>query len=86
MKVIINNINIYHIHDNRFYNNGNNSHLNVDLGKSKDADLSDYTSCIIVNDDLENNDTPLIAQLKERILKSELEVKELLDQLSNENK
>lgn len=58
----------------------------MDLGKPKDADLSDYTSCIIVNDDLENNDTPLIAQLKERILKSELELKELLDQLTNENK
>jgi hypothetical protein len=41
---------------------------------------------MFVNDDLENNDNPLIAQLKERILKSELEVKELLDQLNKENK
>jgi len=58
----------------------------VNLAKPKDADLSENTSCIIVDDDLENNDTPLIAQLKERIVKSELEVKELLDQLNNENK
>ncbi len=86
MKVIINNINIYHIHDNRFYNNGSNNHLNVDLGKPKDTDLNGFASCIVVNDDLDNKDNPLIAQLKERILKSELEVKELLDQLNNENK
>ena len=58
----------------------------MDLGKLKDTDLNDFTSCIVVNDDLENNDNPLIAQLMERILKSELEVKELLDQLNNENK
>ena len=58
----------------------------MDLGKPKDGDLNDFTSCIVVNDDLENNDNPLIAQLMERILKSELEVKELLDQLNNENK
>ncbi len=86
MKVVINNINIYHIHNNRFYNTGNNSHLNVDLGKPKDSDLSGFSSCIIVNDDLENSDNPLIEQLKQRILKSEIEVKELLDQLNNENK
>ncbi len=86
MKVVINNINIYYIHKNRFYNTGNNSHLNVDLGKPKEADLTDFASCIVVNDDLQNNDNPLIEQLKQRILKSELEVKELLDQLNNENK
>jgi len=53
--------------------------------KQKDPDLSDYTSCIVVNDDLGNEDNPLIAQLRERILKSELEVKELLDRLKDEN-
>ncbi len=84
MKVVINNINIYHIHNNRFYNTGNNSHLNVDLGKPKDSDLKDFASYIVVNDDVETNDNPLIEQLKQRILKSELEVKELLDQLNNE--
>ncbi len=86
MKIIINNINIYHIHNNCFYNTGNNSHLNVALGKAKEADLNDFSSCIIVNDDLQNNDNPLIEQLKQRILKSELELKELLDQLNNEKK
>ena len=86
MKVIINNINIYHIHDNRFYNNGSNNHLNVDLMKQKEVDLSGYSSCIVVNDDLAKEENPLIAQLKERILKSELEVRELLEQLNNENK
>lgn len=86
MKVIINNINIYHIHDNRFNNNGSNNHLNVDLGKAKDTDLSDFASCTIVDDDLVNNDHPLIAQLKERILQSEIEFRELLDKLNNETK
>jgi hypothetical protein len=58
----------------------------VALGKAKEADLNDFSSCIIVNDDLQNNDNPLIEQLKQRILKSELELKELLDQLNNEKK
>jgi hypothetical protein len=56
----------------------------VDLGKPKDSDLKDFASYIVVNDDVETNDNPLIEQLKQRILKSELEVKELLDQLNNE--
>ncbi|WCT12288.1 hypothetical protein [Mucilaginibacter jinjuensis] len=86
MKVIINNINIYHIHDNRYYNNGINSELNVGYGKMEDADLTEDFSQIIVNDDLNNDDSPLIAQLKERILQSEIEVKQLLDQMNSETK
>jgi hypothetical protein len=86
MKVIINNININHIHDNRFNNNGSNNHFNVDLRKPKDTDLSDFSSCIVVNDELVNSDHPLIAQLKDRILQSEIEFRELLNELNNETK
>lgn len=86
MKVIINNINIYHIHDNRFNSYGGDNHFNVGLGKAKDTDLDDFSSCIIVNDDLVNDDYPFIEQLKDRILQSEIEFKELLDKLNNETK
>ncbi len=84
MKVIINNISIYHIHDNKYFNNGHNNRLNVDYGKRQDADLTDFSSHIVVDDGFDNNDNPLVSQLKARILQSESEVKELIEKLNNE--
>jgi len=83
MKVIINNISIYHIHDNKYFNNGHNNRLNVDYGKRPDSDLTDFSSHIVVDDGFDN-DNPLVAQLKARILQSESEVKELIEKLKNE--
>jgi hypothetical protein len=84
MKIIINNISIYHIHDNKYYNNGQNNHLNVGVGKVDRADPTDFCSHVVVNDNIVKDNQPLITELRERILQSELEVKELLDKLNNE--
>ena len=68
MKVIINNINIYHIHDNKYYNNGQNNHLNVGVDQTVCTDPSDFCSHIIINDNIVADNQPLITQLRERIL------------------
>ena len=81
MKVIINNINIYHIHDNKCIINGNN--FKAYNGKMDDADFSGFTPHIVVND---NEDHPLIAQLEARILQSEHEKRELLEKLNGNSK
>ncbi|MFI5139565.1 MAG: hypothetical protein ACHQIM_17225 [Sphingobacteriales bacterium] len=81
MKVIINNINIYHIHDNKCIINGNN--FKARNGKIDDADFSGFTAHIVVND---NPGHPLIAQLEARILESDQEKRELLEKLNCESK
>jgi len=83
MKIIINTINIYHIHDNSYNICGN--HFKA-KDKMDDTDLSEFSSAIIVNDNLNNNDHPLIAQLEVRILESEREKRELLERLHCESK
>ncbi|MET3978077.1 hypothetical protein ABIB62_000643 [Mucilaginibacter sp. UYP25] len=83
MKVIINNINIYHIHDIKF--NGGNNSFNINSDKIGDADLSKFYPTVVVNENINNNDHPLIAQLEACILQSEREKKQLLDQLHNES-
>lgn len=82
MKVIINTINIYHIHDNSYHiDNRFNGHSDKQSGmKTSDIETTDFASDIVVNDD----HNPLILQLKARILQSENEIKELLDKLNNE--
>jgi len=84
MKVIINNINIYHIHDIKF--NGGNNSFNINSDKMDDADLSKFSPAVIVNENINNNDHPLIAQLEARILQSEREKKQLLDRLHYDSK
>jgi hypothetical protein len=81
MKVIINNISIYHIHDNKYNINGNN--FNARGGKMDDADFIGFTPHIVVND---NPGHPLVAQLEARILQSEREKKELLEKLNSQTK
>jgi len=83
MKVIINNINIYHIHDNKF--NGGYNSFNANSDKMDDVDSSKFSLAVVVNDDINNNDHPLIAQLEARILQSEREIKELLDRLHHDS-
>ncbi|MEO6523873.1 MAG: hypothetical protein ABIN91_19470 [Mucilaginibacter sp.] len=85
MKVTINTINFYnnvviinHVHDNKTFANNDNLTIN----KMDEDDLSDITPHIVVND---NENHPLIAELEGRILQSENEKKELLEQL-NEKK
>ena len=51
-----------------------------------DADLSEFSPPIFVNDNLNHNDHPLISQLEARILESEREKRELLDRLHRESK
>jgi len=84
MKIIINTINIYHIHDNSYNTCGN--HFKANKDKMDDADLSEFSPPIFVNDNLNHNDHPLISQLEARILESEREKRELLDQLHRESK
>jgi hypothetical protein len=47
MKIIINTINIYHIHDNSYNTCGN--HFKANKDKMDDADLSEFSPAIIVN-------------------------------------
>lgn len=84
MKVIINTINIYHIHDNKYnIDNRCNGHSAKHSGiKIGDEDFSDFAPHVVVNDN--DNHNPLILELKARILQSENEIKELLDKLNNE--
>ena len=84
MKIIINTINIYNIHNNRYNTCGNN--LKASKDKMNDADLSEFSPPIFVNDNLNHNDHPLISQLEARILESEREKRELLDRLHRESK
>ncbi|QEM03052.1 hypothetical protein DIU31_005780 [Mucilaginibacter rubeus] len=85
MKIIINTINFYnnvtinHIHDNKINISGNNFDLHSHA--ANETDLNDFIPHIVVCD---NKDHPLIAQLEERILQNELEIKELLDKRNNE--
>ena len=51
-----------------------------------DADLSKFSPAVIVNENINNNDHPLIAQLEARILQSEREKKQLLDRLHYDSK
>ena len=85
MKVIINTINIYHIHDNSYHiDNRCNEHGAKHSGiKTSDENLSDFAPHVFVNDD--DNHNPLISELKARILQSENELKELLDKVNNES-
>jgi len=84
MKVIINTINIYHIHDNSYHiDNRCNGHSAKHSGiKTGDEDFNDFAPHVVVNDD--DNHNPLILELKARILQSENEIKELLDKLNTE--
>ncbi|HEY2583611.1 MAG TPA: hypothetical protein VGI43_17495 [Mucilaginibacter sp.] len=84
MKIIINTINIYHIHDNSYNTCG--SHFKANKNKIDNADLREFSPAIIVNDDLNDNDHPFIAQLEARILESERDKRELLDRLHRESK
>jgi len=87
MKVIINNINIYHIHDNRYHidnrHNCNGNIFNPSNPKPEEAELSDFTAHVVVNDDKDN---PLTKELAERLVKSKEELIELIDKLNCENK
>ena len=49
-----------------------------------DANLSKFSPAVVVNENVNNNDHPLIVQLEARILQSEREKKQLLDQFHNE--
>jgi hypothetical protein len=84
MKIIINTINIYHIHDNSYNTCGN--HFKANKDKMDDVDLSEFSPAITVNDNLNHNDHPLISHLEVRILESEREKRELLDQFDRESK
>jgi|GEM_PF-2171672 len=86
MKVINNTINFYnnvviinHVHDNKTFVNSDD----LTIVKTEKDDLSNLTPRIVIND---NNEHPLIARLKARILQVENEKRELLDLLNNENK
>jgi hypothetical protein len=80
MKVIINTINFYnnviinHVHGNKIIINRDQ----ISNNESCDGDLEDLTPNIIINEH------PLVAQLKARVLQSEQENRELLDQLNSE--
>ena len=85
MKVIINTINIYHIHDNSYHidnrcNERSAKHSGI---KTSEEDLNDFAPHVVVNG--HDNHNPLISELKARILQSENEIKELLDKLNNES-
>jgi hypothetical protein len=80
MKIIINTINIYNIHDITYNINGKN--FKSRNGKMDDTDLSEFTTPVMMND----NANPLIARLEARILASEQEKQDLLEKLNNENK
>lgn len=84
MKIIINTINIYHIHDNNYNTCG--YHFKANRDKMDDTDLRKFSPAVVVNENLNNNDHPLIAQLEARMLESEREKKELLDWLHRESK
>ena len=87
MKVIINNINIYHIHDNRYLiDNRHNSSGNIFKSsnpKPEEAELSDFTAHVLVNDDKDN---PLTKELAERLTQSKAELIELIVKLNCETK
>ena len=53
MEVIINNINIYHINDNRYHINNRHNSSGIFLSHPKlvEGNLSDFTTHIVVNDD-----------------------------------
>ena len=61
MKIIINTINIYHIHDNSYNTCGNQFKANKD--KMDDADLSEFSPAIIVNDNLNKSGIYLLTNL-----------------------
>jgi hypothetical protein len=86
MKVIINNIKVYHIRDNNYYSGGNNNDLKVFYGRTDEADLAESFSRIIIDDISGNDDHPIIAQLKERILQSEVDLNELINRLNSDTK
>jgi hypothetical protein len=81
MKIIINTINIYNIHDITYNISGN--HFKSRDGKMDETDLSEFATSIVMND---NANHPLIARLEARILAVEQEKQELLEKLNNENK
>jgi hypothetical protein len=81
MKIIINTINIYNIHDITYNISSNN--FKSRNGKMDDTDLSEFPTPIMMNDNVNH---PLIARLEARILASEQEKQELLEELNNENK
>ncbi|WP_299288361.1 hypothetical protein [uncultured Mucilaginibacter sp.] len=85
MKVIINTINYYHIHDNSYHidNRCNECSAKHSGIKTSDEDLHDFAPLVVVNG--HDNYNPLISELKARILQSENEIKELLDKLNNES-
>ena len=78
MKIIINTINIYNIHDTTYNFSGN--HFKSRNGKMDDTDLSELTTHVMMND---NANHPLIARLEARILAVEQEKQELLEKLNN---
>ena len=85
MKVIINTINIYHIHDNRYHiDNRRNGDGGKNSGMEANDVYTDFVPQIVVNADDQNN--PLILELKARILQSENEVKDLLDKFNQNGK
>ncbi len=86
MKVIINTINIYHIHDNRYHidnrrngNSGKNSGM-----ETNDDTYNDLVPHVVIN--AYDGHNPLILELKARILQCENEVKDLLDKFNKEEK
>ena len=83
MKVIINTINFYNNVVIINHPNEKKSIINSDnhpKDKTSEVDLGDITPHVVVND---NENHPLIAQLEARILQSENEKKELLEQLNS---
>lgn len=86
MQVIINNIMVYHIRDNNYYNDGNNNDLKVFYGRTAEADLAESFSSIIIDDIPGDGENPIIAQLKERILQSEVDLIELINRLNSDIK
>lgn len=86
MKVVINTINIFHIHDNKYTidNRHNGKDAKIPCTEINESNITDFVSHVVVNEEEQN--IPLIAQLKSRVQQSENEIKELLEQLNHKSK
>ena len=67
--------------DNRHNSSGNT--FKPFNPKPEEAEVSDFTAHVVVNDDKGN---PLTKELEERLIQSKAELKELIDKLNCENK
>jgi len=83
MTVIINNINIYHIHHNSYHiDNRHNRGINVFNPSNLKPEESIQDDFIVDFSTTDGSEHPVIEDLEKRLMQSQQELKDLMDKLN----